>query len=86
MLKLMYVMISHSEPLGNPTGLICGSVSNEPIGVALGENLGENSFKDLHMPRIPICVLGKMYQSGLPSVVEKSAINCKGKVKLKSLW
>jgi hypothetical protein len=54
MLNLIYVIISHSDPFGKPTGLTTGSALKEPIGVAFGANLGENSFKDLHIPLIPI--------------------------------
>jgi hypothetical protein len=79
-------MISHSDPLGNPTALRIGSALKEPMGVLFGENRGENSFKDLQMPLIPICVLGNIYHCGIPNVVDKSSCNCRGNVKLKSLW
>jgi hypothetical protein len=52
--------------------------------VAIGKNRGEYLFSDRHVNCIPIEVLGKMNQSGLPTVVEMSAMNCSGNVKLKS--
>lgn len=42
MLNLIYVIISHSEPFGNPNGLTIGSALKDPSGVAFGEYLGEN--------------------------------------------
>ena len=79
-----YVLISHSVPFGNPTGLIVGVWENS--GALLGEKRGEYWFKDLHVPRIPICVLGNPNQSCFPREVDTSTISCNGNVKLKSRW
>ena len=78
----MYVLISHSDPLGNPTELSGGSPNS---GAANGEYRGENSLRERHVPLIPTVVLGSTNQSGFHKVEEKSSISCKGKVKLKSL-
>ena len=79
----MYVLISHSVPFGKPTGLKIGAVANSRA--LFGEKRGEFSFKERHVPRTPIVVLGNTNQSGFPKVVEKSSINCNGNVRLKSL-
>lgn len=80
----MYVLISHSEPLGKPTGLKIGAVANS-LAVSFGEYLGEYSFNDLQVPLKPTLVSGKINQLGFPIDVDTSNINCKGYVKLKSL-
>lgn len=74
----MYVRISHSDPFPNPTGLVGGTAGNVFGGIALGAYLGENSFKDLQIPMIPILVFGKINQSGFPTEVEMSKAVCKG--------
>ena len=72
----MYVRTSHSEPLGKPTGLTIGALAKG--NAIFGVYLGENSFSERHVPRIPILVFGNTNHPGLPNVVEKSNINCVG--------
>ena len=74
----MYVLISHSEPFGNPSGLNVGTAGNVLAGTKVGEYLGEYWSNERQIPIIPIRVSGKINQLGLPTEVEISSELCIG--------
>ena len=74
----MYVLIPHSDPFPNPTGVKTGTAGKVFAGTKVGEYLGEYWSNERQIPIIPILVSGKINQFGFPTDVEMSIELCTG--------